>query len=170
MSLYATNRRLHYWVSAFLFLPLSVIIGSGLLLQVKKQVPWVQPAEQRGAGTSPTITLEAVLAAVGTTRSGAGAGWDAVNRVDLRPAKGIAKVWLTNGWEVQVDLASGAVLHEAYRRSDLIESLHDGSFFAGDWSKLGLFLPAGVALALMWGTGLWMFARPILQRRRRSSN
>jgi hypothetical protein len=70
------------------------------------------------------------------------------------------KVWLQSGWEVQVDLDTGRVLQTAYRRSDLIESIHDGSFFAGDWTKLGIFMPCGVALLLMWLTGLWMFWLP----------
>lgn len=44
-----------------------------------------------------------------------------------------------------------------YRRSDLIESIRDGSFFGGDWVKLGLFLPAGLVLLLLWFSGLWMW-------------
>jgi hypothetical protein len=78
----------------------------------------------------------------------------------------VAKVWLRNGWEVQVDLGTGMVLHSAYRRSDLLESIHDGSFFGGDWTKLGIFLPAGLVLLVMWFTGIWMFVFPFLARRR----
>jgi hypothetical protein len=68
-----------------------------------------------------------------------------------------------------VDLGTGKVLQVAYRRSDLIESIHDGSFIAGDWTKLGLFLPAGVALLLMCAGGLWMFWVPFSAKRRRSA-
>ena len=32
------NRKVHYWAAAFIALPILVIIGSGLLLQVKKQL------------------------------------------------------------------------------------------------------------------------------------
>ena len=81
----------------------------------------------------------------------------------------LAKVWLHSGWEVQVDLGSGEVLQTAYRRSDLIESIHDGSFFAGDLTKLGLFLPAGVVLLLLWLSGLWMFWQPLAAKRRLSA-
>lgn len=52
------------------------------------------------------------------------------------------------------------MLQTAYRRSDLIESLHDGSFFAGDWTRLGVFLPTGVAMLVLWLTGLWMWWVP----------
>ena len=61
------------------------------------------------------------------------------------------------------------MLQTAYRRSDLIESIHDGSFFGGDWIKLGIFLPAGIVLFLMWLTGLWMFWQPIAARKRRAA-
>ena len=33
---------------------------------------------------------------------------------------------------------TGQVLQTAYRRSDFIESVHDGSVFAGDWTFTGL--------------------------------
>ncbi len=95
--------------------------------------------------------------------------WNDVNRLDVRPSRGMVKVWLMSGHEVQVDLGTGAVLQIAYRRSDLIESIHDGSFFVGDWTKLGLFLPAGLTLLLLWCSGLWMFWVPFSAKRRRAA-
>ena len=68
---------------------------------------------------------------------------------------------------MQVDLGTGEVLQVAYRRSDLIESIHDGSFFGGDWTKLGLFLPTGVTLLLLWFGGIWMFWVPFWAKRKR---
>ncbi len=32
--------------------------------------------------------------------------WDDVNRMDVRPGRGMVKVWLHNGYEVQVDLGT----------------------------------------------------------------
>ena len=66
-----------------------------------------------------------------------------------------------------VDLGTGRVLQSAYRRSGVIESLHDGSFFGGEAGRLGLFLPAGIVLFVMWVTGIWMFTAPLLAKRRR---
>ena len=91
--------------------------------------------------------------------------WDDVNRLDVRPGRGVVKAWLMNGYEVQVDLGTGRVLQTAYRRSDLIESIHDGSFFAGDWTKLGLFLPSGIVVLLLWLSGLWMWWVPFAAKR-----
>lgn len=112
------------------------------------------------------IGLPGILEAVRNVSALQVTGWDDVNRIDLRPGKGVAKVWLRNGWEVQVDLGTGNVLQSAYRRSDLLESIHDGSFFGGDATKLGVFLPTGVVLFVMWISGLWMFVFPFLAKRR----
>jgi hypothetical protein len=149
-------------------LPILIVIGSGILLQLKKQWAWVQPRELRGTGTTPVIGLEDILASARSVPHLGVTGWDDVNRLDVRPGRGMVKVWLRSGWEVQVDLGTGRVLQSEYRRSDLIESIHDGSFFAGDVSKLGLFFPSGIALLVMWVTGLWLFWLPIRARRRRS--
>jgi hypothetical protein len=56
-------------------------------------------------------------------------------------------------------------LGPAYRRSDLIESIHDESFFGGDWTRLGLFLPAGVVLLTLWISGLRMWWVPFAAKR-----
>jgi len=161
MSLNALNRKLHYWTSALIAIPVLVIIGSGLVLQTKKHWSWVQPTEVRGTGTTPSVGLDAILASVQALPDMNVRGWQDVNRLDVRPSRGVAKVWLRSGYEVQVDLGTGRVLQSAYRRSDLIESIHDGSFFGGDWTKLGMFLPAGIALFLLWCTGIWMWWLPL---------
>jgi uncharacterized iron-regulated membrane protein len=163
------NRKVHYWGSFIVAAPLLVIIATGVLLQSKKHWSWVQPAEMRGAGSTPTISLDQILESVKKIPELEVSDWDDVNRMDLRPAKGIVKVWLNNGWEVQVDLATAGVLQVAYRRSELIESIHDGSFFGGDWTKIGLFLPAGLTLLLLWLGGMWMWWVPFRARRKRAA-
>lgn len=167
MRLNLLNRRIHYWATVLIALPVLVIIGSGLLLQMKKHWTWVQPAENRGTGTAPVVDLQQVMRTVQSVPGMNVTGWDDVNRIDVRPSRGLAKVWLRNGWEVQVDLGTGKVLQTAYRRSDLIESIHDGSFFAGEWTKMGIVLPTGIILLIMWITGMWMFFAPIVARRKR---
>ena len=58
------------------------------------------------------------------------------------------------------------MLKVAYRRSDTIEAIHDGSFFS-DEVKLYLFLPTGVLLVVMWGTGIYLFLLPRLAKRKK---
>ncbi len=167
MRLNVLTRRIHYWVTLGIALPVAVIIGTGVLLQVKKQWHWVQPKEIRGTGTVPLINFEQIMTAVRTVPAIGVSGWDDIKRMDIRADRGLAKVTVAGDWEVQIDLGTGKVLQTKYRRSDLIESLHDGSFFLGDLTKLGLFLPTGVALCVMWLTGLWMFWLPFSVRRKR---
>jgi uncharacterized iron-regulated membrane protein len=166
MSFNVLNRKIHYWISFAAALPMIVMIGSGLLLQSKKHWTWVQPTEQRGTGTTPSIDLDDILAALKTVPGMNVQTWDDVNRLDVRPGRGVAKAWLMNGYEVQVDLGTGAVLQTAYRRSDSIETIHDGSFFGGDWMKMGVFLPSGIVVLLLWISGLWMWWVPFSGKRR----
>jgi hypothetical protein len=85
--------------------------------------------------------------------------WNDVDRLDVRVEKGVVKVRGKNRWEVQVDTHTGEVLHVAYRRSDLIESIHDGSWFH-EKVKLWIFLPSGIILLTLWITGLYMVILP----------
>ena len=166
MRLNLLTRKLHRWGSLAIALPLLVVISTGLLLQLKKQLRWVQPAEQRGAATVPAVSMERILEASRSVPQAEVRGWEDVDRVDLRPSKGMLKVTSMNRWEIQIDAATGAVLQSAYRRSDLIEQLHDGSWFH-DSAKLWLFFPSGVVLLGLWLTGLWLFWLPYGVKRKR---
>lgn len=167
MSFSFLTRRIHRWGAIAVGLPLMLVIGSGLLLQVKKQFPWVQPAEQRTAVPTPSVPWDVILAAAKAMPEAGVNGWEDIDRLDVRPGKGILKVITTSRWEAQLALADGAVLQVAYRRSDLIEQLHDGSFF-GDAAKLWIFLPSGIVLFALWATGLYLWVLPWLTRRKRA--
>jgi hypothetical protein len=139
--------------------PFLLVIITGILLQLKKEWSWVQPPSQRGRGKSPAVSLDAIFQAA---RSQPGAGiesWNDIDRVDVRPDRGIAKVQARSRWEVQVDLATAEVLQVAYRRSDLIESLHDGSWFH-ERVKLWVFLPSALVVLGLWATGIYLFFLP----------
>ena len=146
-----------------------LVIVSGLLLQVKKQVAWIQPPTQRGAtnNATPAQSWNEILEAVRQVQEANVDTWNDIDRLDVRPSRGIVKVRCNNRWEVQLDLASGEVLSSTMRRSDLIESLHDGSFFS-DPAKLWIFLPNGVALFALWLSGAWLWYLPFRAKRRKS--
>lgn len=164
MKFHLLNRKVHYWLSLAIALPAAVIFATGLLLQVKKQVAWVQPAEQRGSAAAPAISLPQMLESARAIPELRVREWADVARVEARPARGIVKVVSRNGWEAQLDASDGRVLQVARRRSDLIESLHDGSWFSG-WVKNFVFLPTGIVLVVMWATGVYLFVLPYLRRR-----
>ena len=168
MHFNVANRKVHHWASFAAAVPLLVIIASGVLLQTKKQWDWVQPPEQRGTGTTPGIDFGRILDTLRAAPQLGVTGWEDIDRLDVRPGRGLAKVTLVSRWEAQIDLGTGQLLQTAYRRSDLIEQIHDGSFFGGDWTKLGLFLPAGIILLLLWCTGIWMVWVQFAGKRRRA--
>ncbi len=164
------SRKLHRWGALLSALPLLLVILTGLLLQVKKQAPWVQPPSQRGLFSNERFdkSWQDLLSIVKTVPQAQVAGWEDIDRIDVRPSHGSAKVQCLNHWEVQIDLSTGEILSSAYRRSDLIESLHDGSFFS-DAAKLWFFLPNGLILLALWFTGAWLWWLPISRRTRPSS-
>lgn len=163
------NRKLHRWGSVAVALPFLIVLVTGLLLQVKKQVTWVQPAEIRTENKTPQVTMEQVISLARSVPEAKVADWSDIDRLDVRPSKGLLKVITNSRWELQVDLKTGALLQSTYRRSDLIESLHDGSWFH-DNVKLFVFLPVAVVVLGLWGTGLYLFVLPYLTRRRREMN
>ncbi len=160
------NRKIHYWASIAVAIPILIVIVSGILLQTKKQFTFIQPIEQRGAGKTPMISLPQVLEISKTVAVAEIKTWDDINRLDVRPSRGMLKVWAKNNWEIQIDAETGAILQTAYRRSDIIESIHDGSFFH-EIIKNWIFLPAGIVLLLLWLTGIYLFALPLWVKRRR---
>ena len=160
------TRKLHRWGALVCCLPLLLVIGTGLLLQVKKQVSWVQPKTCNAGHSNLVISWDQILESAVTDPRAEISQWQDVDRMDVRPSKGIVKIRSQNRWELQIDLATAEILSSCYRRSDLIESLHDGSFF-GSWSKLGLFLPNGIVLLGLWFTGMWLWYLPIRTKRKK---
>jgi hypothetical protein len=167
MSFNYNNRKVHYWLSGIFLIPTLCIILTGVTLQVKKQVPWVQPKEVKAKFESSNLAVNDFVQIASQIPECRVSGWEDIERVDIRASKGIAKVIAKSGYEAQIELTTGKVLQVAYRRSDIIESIHDGSFFAGDVSKLGVFLTTGVVLLILSLSGFWMFVSPILVRRRK---
>ncbi|MBT3134091.1 PepSY domain-containing protein [Alteromonas sp. ALT199] len=149
------SRSIHLWLSLVIFIPVVIVIASGLLLQVKKEFDWIQPPTQKGQNGAPTLSFEEVLDAVKQIRQANLNDWDDIDRLDVRPGKGIIKVRGKNHWEVQLNAQTGDVLQVAYRRTDTIEAIHDGSWFF-EGAKLWLFLPAALLLFILWITGLVM--------------
>lgn len=80
------------------------------------------------------------------------------------------KVRAENRWEIQLDAATGEILQVAYRRSDLIESIHDGTFFHQK-ARFWLLFPSAIILLGMLLTGIHLFIIPyrVAARRRRGS-
>ena len=133
---------------------------------MKKVSPYIQPPTQHGAGTEPAIGFERILEVARSVPEVEIESWEDIDRLDVRPGKGVVKVRCKNRYEVQIDTETSEILQVAVRPSDLIESIHDGSYF-NDHFKLWVFLPAGIVLAMLVITGIYLFLLPYLVRRKR---
>ncbi len=159
-----SSRKFHRIGAVVSAIPVLIVLVTGIVLQLKKEFSWIQPPTANNDGPGLEIAFDDVLAAIRTVPEAGLQSWDDVDRLDVRPAKGIIKVRGKNRWEVQVSATSGKVLQAAYRRSDFFEELHDGSWFS-DSAKLWIFLPAAVILLILWITGAYLWLLPYRVRR-----
>jgi len=168
MKLQVLLRKVHHWGSLFIMVQMGLIIGAGLLLMLKKEISWIQPPSEVGSARDavPGLGIDELFDIASDIPELAVEEWSALARVDVKPGKGIVKFVAENNWEAQIDTQSGDVLAVAFRRSDIIESLHDGSFFA-PWVKLYIFFPTGIILLCLWATGIYLFFLPHVKRWRR---
>lgn len=143
-----------------------VVLSSvtGLLLSWKKQVNLIQPATQIGQTESlaewkSVDELAAIASALMPDNQ--------IDRMDIRPDKGIVKVIFVDGsWEVQLDGATGEVLSHARRHSDWIEQLHDLSIIS-DGVKLVTMSLLALGLLVLGLSGFWLYFGPKIIRKRK---
>ena len=98
-----------------------------------------------------------------------------LQRIDLRPEKGIVKFVFDNHyWGIQIDGFNGKVLAITKRRSDFFENVHDGSILdilfgtKGEIIKLIYTSIMGTSLIVFVITGLWLWAGPKILKRSRT--
>lgn len=160
------NRKIHFWGAILCALPVLLMIGSGVLLLLKKESDWIQPATIKGNKGAPMLAYSQIMAKAQAEPLLEVETWQDIKRLDVRPSKGVIKLQSRNGYEMQLDQQNGEVLKVDYRRSDIIEAIHDGSYFH-DKAKLGLFLPASIILFTLWVTGIYLFIITLQARARK---
>ncbi|MEJ7623218.1 MAG: PepSY-associated TM helix domain-containing protein [Pyrinomonadaceae bacterium] len=101
----------------------------------------------------------------------------AIDRIDMRPEKGIAKFIFVEGyWGIQMDLTTGEPLTIERRRSDFIENVHDGVILdnllgtSGEQIKLVYTSVMGLALLTFTITGFWLWLGPKQFKGRRTGH
>lgn len=150
------TRKIHYWGSIAIALPVLIVIVTGILLLLRKDIDWIQPPTEKGSSQTPTITFDRILITAKSVPKANIEDWSDIDRLDVRPAKGIIKIRAVNQWEIQIDQQTSEVLSIAYRRSDVIEAIHEGTFFH-DAARLGIFLPSALVLFALWISGIYLF-------------
>ena len=140
----------HYWLGWIVIIPWAFVISSGLLLQVRYEVPWVMPVQQQGQGTVPSLEFTQVLETARQYPEYGVKDWEDVWRVYVYPDKGITTIRAKNKQEFQIDSSTGEVLQVAVRRTDWLEDVHEGKWMG---LNLWLFLPVHILSLILWLTG-----------------
>ena len=161
------NRLVHKWLSIVVAIPLLMTFVTGTLLLTKKEFSFLQPPTTRGESPIPSIGFDQIFKVAKSVEQAQISSWADIDRLDVRPDKGIIKIRGRNRVEIQIDGQSGDILHVAIRRSDFIESIHDGTFFQKN-ANLWLMLPVAIIAIVMSITGIIMFFIPYFKKKRRT--
>jgi uncharacterized iron-regulated membrane protein len=166
-------RRIHKWVSLVFVFFLAVIGITAILLAWKKEMGLI-PKTQSTKVENPShwIPLEQMME-IGRNYARDSLGKsDLIDRVDVRPEKGIAKIVFKRHFtEIQVDGYSGQILSVSQRNSDLIEKIHDGSIFDflmgsdAEISKITYSTLSSVGLLMLCITGFFLWYLPKLMKK-----
>ncbi len=172
-------RRLHRITAIWLFIFFLIMAVTGLLLAWKKNSNGLIRAQSH-RGTS--VNLEEWLPldslhklAVGYLHDSISSDLSAkLDRAEVRMKHGMIKFTFSDHfWGLQLDGATGELLHIEQRRADFIEGIHDGSivdFYLGIRSetiKLIYSSLMGIALILFVVTGFWLWYGPKRIRRKK---
>jgi uncharacterized iron-regulated membrane protein len=169
MNIKKINKKLHYWGSAVIIVPFLIVLLSGILLQVKKEFTWIQPKTMKTKYRELTLSFDEILKSAMSVEKVGIKSWKDVKLLDVRPGKGITKIRTKDSWEIQIDNKTAEVLAVNFRRSDIIESIHDGSWFHDD-AKLWLFLPVAIIMLMMSITGFYLFLKILPSKLRKKKN
>ena len=172
-------RSVHRAMGAVLFVFFFVISVSGLLLGVKKNSgDLLLPKTQKGTTTDLTQWLpleELKEKAINVLHDSVSPDLETkLDRIDVRNEKGIVKfIFDAHYYGIQLDGATGEVLHIGKRRSDVIENIHDGSILdnylgTGGYIKLVYTVVMSITLLLFTITGFWLWYGPKQMRKGRN--
>lgn len=170
-------RKIHRTTGVLLFVFFFIISVTGLLLGWKKHSGGlIMPKSYTGTSTDlkdwlAVDSLHTIACKLLHDSVSADLSLD-LDRIDIRKDKGMVKfVFADHFWGIQLDGATGALLHIERRRSDFIEKIHDGSildmYFA---TSNGLIKPVytgimGFALIIFTVTGFWLWYGPKKMRK-----
>ena len=167
-------RKIHRWTGASLFVIFLFVSITGLLLWWKKDSKgYLLPDTQKGISTDakdwlPLANLQdRALYLIDSLHPELD---NSIDRLDVRPGKGIVKFTFEDHYyELQLDLSTCQLLSFAKRRSDLIEQIHDGTIvdrqLGSGFFKLLYTTVAGLALLVFTVTGFWLWYGPKRMRK-----
>lgn len=165
--MYHRTRSLHRWIGLTASLFLALISVTGFFLAMKGRLAFMRPPVQDAAKLE---RIQDILPVAHVLQIAFGAGHPElseigeVDRVDYRPGDNVFKVVSKEGYrEVQVDGTKGTIVSDAFRNDQLVEDIHDMSFFA-ELMHAYLLPTVAVILFLLSMSGIVIFLTPVVRR------
>ncbi len=161
-------RRLHKLLAVPLFVFMFLIGLTGVLLGWKKQANFTPPT-QKGSSVDASrwLGLDSIQSVALAFAKDSLGFEDKIDRLDLRPGKGIVKVIFEKNYtEIQIDLSTGRILRTQKLWNDLIEQIHDGTILDrvagtdGDPIKTTYTTLTSLGLMLLSFSGFWLWFNP----------
>lgn len=172
-------RKVHRTTGAFLFIFFFIISITGFLLGLKKNSnELLLPNTYVGTSDnlSDWISIDELhLISNNALRDSVSQKLSLeLDRIDIRKESGIVKfIYKKHTNEVQLDGATGRILHIGKRHSDTIENIHDGSildrYFNTAHGQIKIIYTTIMSLALLTFTitGFWLWYGPKRMRKNR---
>jgi len=160
-------RKLHRNVG-IIFIGFFLLISiSGFLLGLKDELGLKPETKSTNSiNLSSWISIQSLDSIARTFASGELKIDPEIDRIDIRPDKGIAKILFKNNFqELQLDLESGEILSVEKRADNFIERLHDGSiidfyFTENNISTITYVSIISLSLVFMIYSGYLLWANP----------
>ena len=153
--------RIHLWTGVTATVLVLVVAVTGIMLN-HKQLFGFQPDPPDAAerGLAGAMSMLALVSAA-ETAAGERAAAAGVDRLDVRPGKGLMKVRFDDRMTTEVTLAihTGAVLSIGSRDDVFLDKLHSGEIFGDHWVLLSDALAVGLLMLLLTGFWLWLYPR-----------
>lgn len=167
------HRRIHKVVSITFVVFLLVIGVTAILLAWKKEIQLIPKTQStRVENSGDWISLEQMINIGQAFVKDSLGKSDLIDRVDVRPDKGIAKIVFKKHFtEIQIDGFSGEILSINQRNSDLVEKIHDGSILDflldsdAESSKIIYSTVTSLVLIFLCITGFYLWFNPRKMKR-----
>lgn len=161
-------RKLHKWVAVPLFAFMFLMGLTGLLLGWKKHTGLLPPTAKGGSSEAAAwLHVDSLQRIAQAYAADSLHKSTAIERIDIRPKKGIAKIVFADHFsELQLDCSTGEILSVNARYSDILEKIHDGSILdfyfqtSNEQVKLTYTTAVSSSLLLLSFTGFWLWYNP----------
>ncbi len=140
-------RALHRKLSLYTFIPLGIILVTGIILQLRNQFEWIQPTlVETKADQSPLIAPDVLIQKLNLNEK-------EIEQIIYKPSKNNASLRLKSGEEIQLNAQTGEVLKRAMRRTNLLIDIHQGSIL-GPIGQYGIYLLTALGMIILYITGI----------------